>query len=91
MELDLADLKYVVVISHGLEIPLMAPQLREHAQLWGGVSTVVSAGFFRLVADPGQPGRMKVLAFGESIGLGRTSRGEQDARIIERFLLPWQA
>lgn len=56
MDAELSDLKYVVVYSQGLEIPVLAPQLRRHCDLVGTSSTVVSAGFCRLLPDEAAPG-----------------------------------
>jgi hypothetical protein len=90
MQAASGDLKYVIVYSFGLELPVASPDVREHRELVGHASTVVSAGFFRFVPDEAVPGRMKVIAFGYSESTERSSRGEQDARILEQHFLPWQ-
>jgi len=80
---DLADLKYVVVLSHGLEIPILFPQLLEHCTIVNAMTTVVSAGFCRIINSGGQ---LTVMTFGDSHTLGRRSRLE-DNEIIRRHLL----
>jgi hypothetical protein len=89
MQIELSDLKYVVEVLEGIETPTTGTQLREHDSLIKGTSTVVSAGFMRFVYDE-QTGRVRIVAFGESVKLGRHSRSEQDARILEKWYLPWQ-
>lgn len=76
------DIKYVIVLCFGLEMPILLGNIIQHAEATG-LMTAVAAGFCSIKA---KDGTLTVECWGDSISLGRHSRGEQDAAIIKREL-----
>lgn len=74
----LKDMKYIVVVVDGIEMPVLFPWLMTHASMSLRFSGhTVSAGF--VAFDDG-----KLLAYGESVGLDLESR-EEDTQLINNF------
>lgn len=75
------SMKYVIVSSMGLEVPILFDSLLAHNTV---CRKAISAGFVDIfpIAD----GMVLVNAYGESISLHTESRGETDAKLICRML-----
>jgi hypothetical protein len=73
-------MKYVIVVSMGLEVPILLDACVSHDTIRGAVS----AGFVDLV--PVGSDVVLVNTYGESVSLRKESRGEEDAKLICRML-----
>jgi len=82
---DLEDLKYVIVLSHGIETPIVFPQKLDHFNGFNPLLIVVSAGYCKFLRHDG--GRNTVMTYGSSETLGRRSRSE-DCGILQRHFFP---
>lgn len=71
-------MKYLIVDSHGIELPVIFSELQKH-QDYVGDQRVVSAGFCRFAEDNGRP---IVFCWGESFTLNKQTRGEVDEKVI---------
>ena len=75
--------KYVVIEDRTCEVPIILSCITDHATVVGQYK-VVSAGFVSLGINAH---RITASCWGESTSLkGIKSRGEEDARLIERML-----
>jgi hypothetical protein len=74
-------MKYVVIDGFLGEIALIFPNHQNHGTFVTAANKVVAAGFCKIYCDGGEA---KVSCFGESVSLGIKSRGEQDAKMIQR-------
>lgn len=75
-------MKYVVFDNGLSDVPMVFPGIEKHSDIalrfnW----PVLSGGFVRVVND-------QVVCYGESISLNVKSRPEEDARLIQQFLMP---
>lgn len=86
MKIEPTDFKYVVRMSRGAEVPNWFPQSLRHIETVQEDTIVVSAGFCRLES---RGNWRRVIAFGDSESLHRESRGEIDAKLIERYGAGW--
>ena len=77
-------LKYVIVEHYGNEIPLIFSNLLNHNHSVNLIDEVVSAGFCLLVNDKEC---LSVQCWGKSTQLGVESRGDEDAKIIEKEIV----
>jgi len=69
-------LKYIVVLSRGLECPILFPALLDHADVAGGFHGVISAGFasFRESEEADGEARFSVSCWGKSTTLEANPR-----------------
>lgn len=78
------DLKYVVVMAFGMEVPIVLTPLQQHCEVVPTAGrTIVAAGFCQIA---GTSAGLHVTAYGRSDSLGRESRPEKDAALIKRWL-----
>jgi hypothetical protein len=83
-------LKYIIVESRGLPIPIIFPAILDHAEVAGDFS-VVSAGFVAIHSSIyGENGKIQVSCWGESQSLKKLGKNfkysPDDADIISREL-----
>lgn len=86
--------KYIIIEGEfGVEAPIVFSHLLTHVSVAGG-RKVLGAGkvSFGVVADPNDRGYeprmvMEANCYGESISLGIKSRGYEDDKLIEQYIL----
>jgi len=74
--------KYIIVKQGNTEVPFVFSELNQHADVayaLGGVQAVTGAGFCFIDED-------RYHCYGESISCKVKSRGEVDAKILNRLL-----
>ena len=74
--------KYIIVEDGGTELPIMFNPILSHKQVAGGAK-VVGAGEVGLYPTAE---RINVSCWGKSVTLGVESRGEDDAKLIDRTI-----
>ncbi len=86
--------KYFIIDTGAFILPVLFSDLANHAEvaraLTGSTSNVVSAGFCYMdIKDITEDNRDLALTYrcyGESTSLGIKSRGDEDAKIINKYL-----
>ena len=87
-------MKYVVVEYRGCELPIIFDPILGHNEVAPIVGTVLGAGEvnFRTVVMgtmPPDETPITVGCWGQSTSLGIKSRGDEDAKLIERMVNPY--
>lgn len=95
------DLKYVIVVKHDLEVPIIFPDIITHGEGKLPFGNVVAAGFCRIETEAVDTQDMShapdgvltpslvVSCYGSSTSLDIKSRGKVDAEIIKMELNRW--
>jgi len=76
-------LKYLVIAHDGMEVPVVFPSIIPHVELAFG-RKVVSAGFCRITAGGWE-------CYGESMGISKKSRGDEDSRLLTALITHMEA
>jgi hypothetical protein len=73
--------KYVIIEQNDIETVILFDSVLEHITFQKPEWEIVSAGFYRVdVVDD----KLHVSCYGNSVSLGKSSRGEEDELLIEK-------
>jgi hypothetical protein len=75
-------MKYIVIDSGGLELPILFPDVIKHKDI--PVKNAISAGTVQIWTS--EDGTINVSCFGESVSLKVKSRASEDSNLIKQMI-----